>query len=151
MSPTDVKATRAAIRDLGEEGMIDGGAATAAWEQVRTLPQWQGPPCWLHGDLMPGNLLTRRGRLTAVIDFGTVGVGDPACDLIPAWYLFDGDTRELFRAAADVDDQTWARGRGWAMCLGLGAEHYYRTKNPVLAGVGRRAMFEALAEYRSTG
>jgi aminoglycoside phosphotransferase (APT) family kinase protein len=150
MSTSDDEATRAAIRDLGAEGMIDGEAATAAWEQVLALPQWEGKPGWLHGDLMPGNLLTRHGRLTAVIDFGIVGIGDPACDLIPAWYLFDGDTRELFRAAADVDDTTWARGRGWALCHGLGSEHYYRIKNPALATVGRRAMFEALTDYRRT-
>jgi len=151
MSTSDDQATRAAIRDLGAEGMIDGEAATAAWEQVLALPQWEGTPGWLHGDLMPGNLLTRHGRLTGVIDFGIVGIGDPACDLIPAWYLFRGDTREQFRAAADVDDTTWARGRGWALCCGLGSEHYYRIKNPALAAVGRRAMFEALADYRITG
>jgi aminoglycoside phosphotransferase (APT) family kinase protein len=150
MSTSDDEATRAAIRDLGAEGMIDGEAATAAWEQVLALPQWEGTPGWLHGDLMPGNLLTRHGRLTGVIDFGIVGIGDPACDLIPAWYLFSGDTRELFRAATDVDDATWARGRGWALCLGLGSEHYYRNKNPALAAVGRRAMFEALADYADT-
>jgi aminoglycoside phosphotransferase (APT) family kinase protein len=138
---------RAPIRDLGADGTIDAEAATTAWEQVLALPQWEGKPSWLHGDLMPGNLLTRDGRLTGVIDFGVVGIGDPACDLIPAWYLFGGDTRELFRAAADVDDSTWARGRGWALCLGLGAEHYYRIKNPALATVGRRAMFEALADF----
>jgi len=150
MSTSDDDATRAAIRDLGAEGMIDGEAATAAWEQVLALPHLEGKPSWLHGDLMPGNLLTRHGRLTGVIDFGKVGIGDPACDLIPAWYLFGGETRELFRAAADVDDTTWARGRGQALCLGLGSEHYYRIKNPALATVGRKAMFEALADYRST-
>ena len=142
---------RAAIGDLGADGTIDGEAAAAAWKQVLALPQWEGKSSWLHSDLMPGNLLTRHGRLTGVIDFGELGIGDPACDLIPGWYLFGGDTRELFRAAADVDDTTWARGRGWALCLGLGAEHYYRIKNPPLAAVGRRAMFEALADYRSTG
>jgi aminoglycoside phosphotransferase (APT) family kinase protein len=151
MSTSDDEATRAAIRDLSAEGMIDGEVATAAWEQVLELPHWEGEPGWLHGDLMPGNLLTRHGRLTGVIDFGIVGVGDPACDLIPAWYLFSGETRELFRAAADVDDATWARGRGWALCLGLGSEHYYRVKNPALATAGRRAMFEALADVRSGG
>jgi len=142
---------RTPIRDLGADGSIDGEAATAAWEQVLALPQWDGEPRWLHGDLMPGNLLTRHGRLTGVIDFGVLGIGDPACDLIPGWYLFGGDTRELFRAAADVDDATWARGRGWALCLGLGAAHHYRIKNPALATVGRRAMYEALADYHGSG
>jgi aminoglycoside phosphotransferase (APT) family kinase protein len=151
MSASDDAATRSAIRVLSAEGLIDGAVATAAWEQVLELPQWEGEPGWLHGDLMPGNLLTRHGRLTGVIDFGIVGFGDPACDRTPAWYLFSGETRELFRSAADVDDITWARGRGWALCLGLGSEHYYRTKNPALATVGRRAMFEALADIGSTG
>jgi aminoglycoside phosphotransferase (APT) family kinase protein len=151
MSASDDAATRSAIRVLSAEGLIDGAVATAAWEQVLELPQWEGEPGWLHGDLMPGNLLTRHGRLTGVIDFGIVGIGDPACDLTPAWYLFSGETRELFRSAADVDDITWARGRGWVLRLGLGSEHYYRTKNPALATVGRRAMFEALADIGSTG
>lgn len=142
---------RVAIRDLGADGTIDARLATAAWEHVLALPQWEGRPAWLHGDLMPGNVLTRRGRLAAVIDFGVLGVGDPACDLIPAWYLFTSDTREIFRAAADVDDATWARGRGWALCLGLGAEHHYRVTNPTIAAAGRRAMVEALADYRDIG
>jgi aminoglycoside phosphotransferase (APT) family kinase protein len=89
------------------------------------------------------------GPSTGVIDFGTLGIGDPACDLIPAWYLFGGETRELFRTAADVDDTTWARGLGWALCLGLGAARCYRIRNPALATVGRKAMFEALADFRS--
>jgi aminoglycoside phosphotransferase (APT) family kinase protein len=80
-----------------------------------------------------------------------LGVGDPACDLIPAWNLFTPDTRDTFRAAADIDDATWARGRGWALCLGLGAEHYYRVKNPALAAVGRRMMFQALADHQRAG
>jgi len=142
---------RGSIRDLGADGTIEGEAATAAWEQVLALPQWEGKPCWLHGDLMPGNLLTRHGRLTGVLDFGVLGIGDPACDLIPAWYLFGAETRELFRKAADVDDTTWARGRGWALCLGLGAEHHYRLSNPALATVGRRAIFEALSDVADTG
>lgn len=142
---------RAAIRGLGADGTIDGHAATAAWDKVLALPQWDGDAGWLHGDLMPGNLLTRHGRLTAVLDFGVLGTGDPACDLIPAWYLFDGESRELFRATAGVDDATWARGRGWALCLGLGATYYCRVTNPALAAVGRRAMFQALTDYQHTG
>jgi aminoglycoside phosphotransferase (APT) family kinase protein len=70
--------------------------------------------------------------------------------MMVAWNLFSAETRDLFREAAGVDDTTWARGRGWALCFGLMAEHYYRVKNPVLASVGRRAMFEALADYQCT-
>ncbi|MFE5660799.1 aminoglycoside phosphotransferase family protein [Streptomyces sp. NPDC056517] len=135
------------IRDFGADGLIDADLATASWEAVLRLPQWDGAPVWVHGDLLPGNLLGREGRLSAVIDFGGVGTGDPACDTMPAWTLFSADTRPLFREAARVDDATWARGRGWALAWGLVTEHYYREKNPVLAAVARRTRTEALAEY----
>ncbi|WP_406492784.1 aminoglycoside phosphotransferase family protein [Streptomyces sp. NBC_01604] len=142
------EAVRAAIDDMGADGTLDAVAATAVWADTLRLPQWDGPPVWLHGDLLPGNLLTAHGRLTAVIDFGGLGVGDPAADVMAGWTLFDAETRGSFREAADVDDLTWARGRGWALCFGLTAEHYYRGgKNPVLAAVGRRAVREVLTEY----
>ncbi|MFB6933718.1 aminoglycoside phosphotransferase family protein [Streptomyces chartreusis] len=142
---------RTAIRDLGAACTLDAPAATAVWEDALRLPQWDDAPVWLHGDLLPGNLLTSAGRLTAVIDFGGLGVGDPAADTIAAWAVFDAEARELFRAAADVDEATWARGRGWALCFGLMAEHYYgdtcgNGTNPVLASVGRRTVAEVLAE-----
>ncbi|MFE9094056.1 aminoglycoside phosphotransferase family protein [Streptomyces sp. NPDC007264] len=137
---------RAAIRDLGADGTVDAAAATALWEEVVRLPQWDGEPVWLHGDLLPGNLLTEAGRLTAVIDFGGLGVGDPAADTLAAWTVLTSGTREPFREAVEVDDATWARGRGWALCFGLTAEHYYRETNPVLAAVGHRAVTEALAD-----
>ncbi|MFD5012347.1 aminoglycoside phosphotransferase family protein [Streptomyces chartreusis] len=144
---------RAAIRDLGAAGTLDAPAATAVWEDALRLPQWDHAPVWLHGDLLPGNLLTSAGRLTAVIDFGGLGVGDPAADTIAAWAVFDAEAREVFRVAADVDEATWARGRGWALCFGLMAEHYYgdtcgNGTNPVLASVARRAVGEVLAEVR---
>ncbi|MDL2077920.1 aminoglycoside phosphotransferase family protein [Streptomyces sp. GXMU-J15] len=142
---------RAAIRDLGSDGTIDPALATDVWERTLRLPDWGREPVWLHGDLLPGNLLTADGQLTAVIDFGCLGVGDPAADLMAAWTVFTADTREAFRAAAEVDDATWERGRGWALRFGLSAEHYYgevfgNGMNPVLAGVGRRAVAEVLAE-----
>ncbi|MFJ8214507.1 aminoglycoside phosphotransferase family protein [Streptomyces sp. NPDC096033] len=139
---------RAAIRDLGADGTHDAEAATAAWEAAVRAPRWRGAPVWLHGDLLPGNLLGRRGRLTAVIDFGLVGVGDPACDLMAAWTVLTVESREAFRAAVGVDDATWARGRGWALRFGLTAEHHYRGGlNPVLADVGHRAAAEAIADH----
>jgi aminoglycoside phosphotransferase (APT) family kinase protein len=80
--------TREAIRALG--GVIDGAAVTAAWDAALRAPAWRGPPVWIHGDLSAGNLLFVEGRLSAVIDFGGLGVGDPACDLMIAWTLFSG-------------------------------------------------------------
>ncbi|MGW8768146.1 aminoglycoside phosphotransferase family protein [Streptomyces sp. NPDC055815] len=136
-----------AVRALGADGTLDAEAVGAAWESVLRLPAWQGDPVWLHGDLLPGNLLTRDGRLHAVIDFGTLGAGDPACDMMAAWSLLTPDTRPLFRESAEVDDATWARGRGWALCWGVVTEHYYRGKNPVLATVAHRTWTQALPEY----
>ena len=138
-------ATRKAIASL--EGMIDTDAATAVWEATLQVPAWQGAPVWIHGDLQSGNLLAVDGRLSAVIDFGCLGVGDPAGDLIVAWNLLTAETRDIFRAALAVDDATWARGRGWALTVSLVALPYYHSTNPVLAGIARYAINEILAEH----
>jgi len=136
--------TRTAIADL--HGMLDTDAATAAWEAALEAPAWDRAPVWFHGDLLPGNLLFERGRLSAVIDFGCLGVGDPACDAMVAWTLFSAETRGVFRAALPVDDATWSRGRGWALSVGLIALPYYKDTNPVLAGIAQNAIDEVLAE-----
>src|SRR5262249_30635999 len=120
---------------------------TAAWEQALLAPAWQGLPTWLHGDLHATNLLAYEGRLSAVIDFGCVGVGDPACDLMAAWTFLSRATREAFREAAPGDDADWARGRGWALSVGLIALPYYETTNPEFAAVARRAIAEVLADH----
>ncbi|KAB1978956.1 aminoglycoside phosphotransferase family protein [Streptomyces triticiradicis] len=140
--------TRSAIEDL--RGTIDTGAATAAWEEALSAPAWTGPPRWLHGDLMPMNLLVHDGRLTAVLDFGTLGTGDPACDLIPAWNLLPATARSVFRDAAGADDAGWARGRGWALSMALAQLPYYRTTNPVIADNAEHVIREVLAERRGS-
>ncbi|WP_377270224.1 aminoglycoside phosphotransferase family protein [Peterkaempfera sp. SMS 1(5)a] len=140
--------TRAAIealRGIPEEG-IDCEAATAVWEEALRAPGWDAPPVWLHADLMPGNLLVDGGRLTAVIDFGCMGVGDPACDLVPAWNLLPAAAREVFREALGVDDDTWNRGRGRTLSQALIALPYYRTTNPAMAGNARHVIREVLGE-----
>lgn len=136
-------ATRAAIAAL--EGALDTAAATRAWEAALRADPWDRPPVWVHGDLQSGNLLVVQGRLSAVIDFGCLGVGDPAADLIVAWNLFSGDARETYREALAVDDATWARGRGWALSVALIALPYYRDSNPVLADISRRAIAAVLS------
>lgn len=137
-------ATRTAIGEL--RGTIDTAAATEAWERALHAPAWSGAPVWLHSDLMPGNLLTRQGRLTAVLDFGTLGIGDPACDLIAAWYLLPAEARDTFRHATGADDATWLRGRGWALSMGLLQLPYYRTSNPAFAADAEHVIREVLAE-----
>lgn len=134
--------TRAAITSL--HGLIDSELATAVWESVLAAPAWSGSPVWLHGDLRPGNLLARAGRLSAVIDFGLLGVGDPATDVMAAWLFLSADTRDLFRAALQVDDATWARGRGWALNFGAMALSYYQESNPDLAAIAHRVIQETL-------
>lgn len=135
-------ATRMAIAEL--RGTVDVDAVTAAWERAVRVPAWDGPPVWVHGDLSPFNLLTAGGRLTGVIDWGCAGVGDPACDLIPAWNLLPADARDLLRAG--VDEDTWERGRGWALTIALVQLPYYRTSNPVLAENSRATLAAILAE-----
>jgi aminoglycoside phosphotransferase (APT) family kinase protein len=117
--------TRRAIAALGDR--IDGARAMAMWEEGLTAV-WSGTPVWFHGDVSAGNLLVERGRLSAVIDFGTSGVGDPACDLYIAWTTLDAESRETFREALGVDDAMWARGRAWTLWKALitfagGSEH----------------------------
>jgi aminoglycoside phosphotransferase (APT) family kinase protein len=108
--------TRRSIANL--TGRIDGNRAAAVWEAALSTT-WSRGPAWFHGDVAAGNLLVEDGRLVAVIDFGTCGVGDPACDLVIAWTLFSGPSRETFRAALPLDADTWARARGWALWKAL--------------------------------
>ncbi|MER5810615.1 aminoglycoside phosphotransferase family protein [Streptomyces sp. NPDC002033] len=134
--------TRAAItalRGIPEEG-VDCDAVTAVWEAALRAPAWDGPPVWLHADLMPGNLLVRDGRLGAVIDFGCAGTGDPACDLFPAWNLLPAGAREVFREAVGADDATWARGRARTLSQALIALPHHRGRNEAMARNARHVI-----------
>jgi aminoglycoside phosphotransferase (APT) family kinase protein len=135
---------RADLAQLRDE--IDVEAATAVWDAALRAPGREGPPVWVHGDLDPRNLLTRQGRLAAVVDFGCVGVGDPACDVAVVWKVLSPETRDSFRGALSVDQATWARARGWAVSQALGALAYYTpATNPTLVAEARRWLAEALA------
>jgi aminoglycoside phosphotransferase (APT) family kinase protein len=104
--------TREALDAL--TGHIDTTLATDVWEAALRAT-WQGPPVWFHGDAQPGNLLLTGGRLSAVIDFGTSGIGDPSCDTTIAWTFLSGESSRVFRERLPVDSATWVRGRGWAI------------------------------------
>lgn len=108
--------TRQALAALDDR--FDASRATGIWDAA-LASDWTGAPVWLHGDIAAGNLLVRDGRLCAVIDFGNVAAGDPACDLAVAWTLFTGAARDAFRQALPMDAGTWARGRGWALWKAL--------------------------------
>ena len=108
--------TREAIVMLGDG--IDSARATAIWDEGLNAT-WTGAPVWFHGDFAAGNVLVRDGRLAAVIDFGTSGVGDPACDLYIAWTFLRGESRQAFRETLGCDDAMWARGRAWTLWKAL--------------------------------
>lgn len=93
--------------------------ASVAILEAALASTWRSPGVWFHGDIAFGNLLVAHGRLGGVIDFGTSGVGDPACDVVIAWTFFEADERRIFRDAVGLDDATWARGRGWALWKAL--------------------------------
>ncbi|MGV9284901.1 aminoglycoside phosphotransferase family protein [Streptomyces sp. NPDC003730] len=139
------RAALAALRELPEEG-ADCDALTEVWQDALGAPAWDGQARWLHADLMPGNLLLSGGRLAGVIDFGCMGVGDPACDLFPAWNLLPPGARETFREALGVDGATWRRGRGRTLSQALIALPYYRESNPAMAGNARHVIRSVLTE-----
>jgi len=121
------------------ENLVDTEALAAVWTRSTEAPE-AGRHTWFHGDLMPGNLLVRRRRLHAVIDFETAGIGDPAADLIVAWNLLTASSREVFRSSLDVGDAAWERGRGWALAQAVIALPYYVDTNRAMADNNRRTL-----------
>ena len=136
--------TRRSIAALGDR--IDGAAATEVWDGALAAT-WTGLPVWLHGDVAPGNLLVRDGRLSAVIDFGQACVGDPACDLAIAWTFFAGESRAAFRAGLPLDAATWARGRGWSLWKAL-IIFAGLSSNPTGADECQRIIGDVIADHR---
>ena len=100
------------------EHLLPTDTLTLIWKRALST-KWEKPPVWIHGDIAPGNLLVQGERLCAVIDFGIMGIGDPACDLAIAWTFFDSDSRAIFKKALRTDDHTWDRAKGWALWKAL--------------------------------
>ena len=136
--------TRNAIAAVSD--LIDVELATAVWEAGLSAT-WDGVPVWVHGDVAAGNLLIRDGRLAAVIDFGSSGIGDPACDVTIAWTFLSGNSREAFQVALPLDAATWARGRGWALWKALITYAGNLERDPVAALSARRVIDDVLAEH----
>jgi aminoglycoside phosphotransferase (APT) family kinase protein len=104
--------------------------ARTEWERiVATVPPWNGPPVWHHGDIDVRNWLVREGRISGLIDWEAMGVGDPACDVMVAWKLHSLAARDAFREALPVDDATWDRARAWALSQAVAALAYYTPEN----------------------
>lgn len=136
---------RAAIAKLEDD--VDAATVTAIYEAAVAAPAWDRPPVWVHADLDSRNLLTHDGKLSGLVDFGGLGIGDPACDLGLAWKLFSGESREVFRAALPFDEATWARSRAHTVAQAVMALSYYTLENnPTLVVEARRWLSEVLAE-----
>ena len=137
---------RTALTTVSDElDQVEVAAADAILEEA-VASTWAGPPVWFHGDIAFGNLLVRDGRLTAVIDFGTSGIGDPACDVVLAWTLLEGRSRAVYADELGLDPDTWARGRGWGLWKALITVAGNRQANPVEADEARRVLHEILAD-----
>ncbi len=138
--------TRAAIAATAD--VFDRTALTAVWDAALAAPPWPHPPVWVHGDLHPGNLLMHSGEISAVLDFGGLGVGDPACDALIAWTLLPPSAREIFRVESGLDDDSWTRGRGYALSTGLNAYTAYAATNPRVAASTRHQITATLADFQ---
>ena len=125
---------------------VDAPGALELWERAVSAPGWEHEPVWVHADLDRRNVLVRDGRLAAVLDWGGVGVGDPAVDVMVAWKLVDAEERERFRELVGVDDATWLRAQGWVVSQALSALGYYTLDtNPAIVGEATRWLAEVLA------
>lgn len=113
------------------------------WDRLRLLPV-VAPDAMCHGDLIPGNVLVRDGRLVGVLDGGGFGPADPALDLVGAWYLLDTGPRDVLREALGCSTVEWERGRAWALEQSLGLAWYYRESNPTMSALGVRSLRRVL-------
>ena len=135
-----------AERDADTRPLLPPGAERL-WDAALAASAWPGPPRWVHGDLAPGNLLVDDdGALSAVIDWGSCGAGDPACDLAPAWTVLGPRGRAAFRDAVGLDDATWARGRGWALSVALLQLDFYAGRLPALEAVAALSLQAVLGD-----
>ena len=136
--------TKAAIAGLADE--YPEKTLLRVWEDAMRTPKYAGDPVWLHGDLQGGNILVENGRLSAVIDFGLSGIGDPACDLMVAWSVLPKSARSIFKERVGVPEDAWRRGLGWALSVSVIALEYYRGRNQTLSQISRQTIDAILDE-----
>ena len=129
------------ISQLG--GVIELDRARHVWRSALEAGDWPGDPVWVHGDLLPGNILIGKGRLSGIIDWSCAGVGDPACEAMLAWSL-PLDARRIYRRTLGFDDATWARARGWVVQQTVFYIPYYATSLPFAVDQAMRRLSEAL-------
>jgi aminoglycoside phosphotransferase (APT) family kinase protein len=131
------------VRDALER--VEAPGALELWDRAMRAPEWTGARVWIHADLDRRNVLVRDGRLTGVLDWGGLGLGDPAVDVMVAWKLVAREERDRFRALLDVDDATWLRAQGWVVSQALIALGYYTPEtNPALFAEATRWLMEVI-------
>lgn len=108
--------TRIALKNL--KNIFDTNSLENIWKKC-LKSKYTNKPVWIHGDIAVGNLLIKDGRLSAVIDFGILGTGDPACDYVIAWTFFSNKSREIFKSHLNCDEETFERAKGWALWKAL--------------------------------
>ncbi len=137
--------TRACIAQCADLGLLAYTPAIELWQKAIATPAWSAAGVWVHGDLTATNLLCQSGRLSAVIDFGGLAVGDPAVDLLPAWNMGDVTSRHAFRDAMQVDGATWLRGQAWALSVAVIELPYYLHSNPAMVAAAKGTIAQVLA------
>jgi aminoglycoside phosphotransferase (APT) family kinase protein len=125
---------------------FDASMAVTIWDSARHS-SWRQRPVWVHGDVALGNVLMREGRLGAVIDFGQLCVGDPACDLAIAWTYFRGKDRIAFLDSQELDSDTRQRGRAWALWKAAIVVAGLTQTNAVEGKAAKQTIAEVLADY----
>lgn len=139
---TEVQAALGQLKDS-----IDTNAAQKVWQKAITCAAWNKKPVWIHGDFSVGNILVHNGRLAAIIDFGSMGIGDPACDLVIAWTFLTKDARKIFKSELPFDSDTWARARGWALWKALITLVELEDKNDTEALKIKHIIDEIITDY----
>ena len=124
---------------------INADDAITIWEMAISS-HWDRLPVWVHGNISTGNILMRNGKLAAIIDFGGLCIGDPACDFAIAWTYFDAVSRRVFKEAINIDESTWLRGRAWALWKALIIEAEVTDSNAVEKSQALRTLREILYE-----
>ena len=137
--------TRQSIQEASD--LIDAEKVLACWQKALTAAPWHGGPVWRHGDLQSSNMLATGGRLCAILDFASVGIGDPAGDLTVAWNFLDKNAREIFQRELRPDPATWERGKGWALSIALIALPYYRNSSPAIGAACLRTISQIVEEW----
>jgi aminoglycoside phosphotransferase (APT) family kinase protein len=136
-------ATKKALAKLTES--FDVGRLTELWNEALDSEPRTGQAVWIHGDLLPGNILLREGRLSGVIDWSATCAGDPARDLTIAWAL-PLDARDVYRQILGPDDATWARAKGWVIRQCAQYIPYYAETLPVAVEGARQRLQAVLDE-----